>query len=150
MYKEQETLKLRTHQEIQEAYCAQCAKLATYDAVFFPAREPRKKLLQSTKLKPILLGVSSKGVMRVDPKTKEVLDMWEFQVLKNWAYSRRTFVLAFTNKNYPVESNQAKWISELVDFHVDTIMNSEAALSQVIPGSCEEGMSPSTTRSYTA
>ena len=31
--------------------------------------------------------------MRVDPKTKEVLDMWEFQVLKNWAYSRRTFVL---------------------------------------------------------
>lgn len=38
MYKEQETLKLRTHQEIQEAYCAQCAKLATYDAVFFPAR----------------------------------------------------------------------------------------------------------------
>ena len=32
---------------------------------------------------------------------------------------------AFTNKNYPVESNQAKWISELVDFHVDTIMNSE-------------------------
>jgi len=113
-------------------------------------QEPRKKLLQSTKLKPILLGVSSKGVMRVDPKTKEVLDMWEFQVLKNWAYSRRTFVLAFTNKNYPVESNQAKWISELVDFHVDTIMNSEAALSQVIPGSCEEGMSPSTTRSYTA
>ena len=45
------------------------------------------------KLKPILLGVSSKGILRVDPKTKEVLDMWDYQVLKNWAYSRKTFVL---------------------------------------------------------
>ena len=45
------------------------------------------------KLKPILLGVNSKGILRVDPKTKEVLDMWDYQVLKNWAYSRKTFVL---------------------------------------------------------
>ena len=45
------------------------------------------------KLKPILLGVSSKGILRVDPKTKELLDMWDFQVLRNWAYSRKTFVL---------------------------------------------------------
>ena len=38
MYTEQENLKNRTHQEIQEAYAAHCAKLATYDAIFFPAR----------------------------------------------------------------------------------------------------------------
>ena len=29
---------------------------------------------------------------------------------------------AFNNKNYPVESNQAKWISELVDFFVESIV----------------------------
>ena len=51
------------------------------------------------KLKPILLGVSSKGILRVDPKTKEVLDMWDFQVLKNWAYSRKTFVLVSVGRN---------------------------------------------------
>ena len=50
-------------------------------------------MLQSTKLKPIILGVGSQGIMRVDPKTKEVLDHWDFQVLRNWAYSRKTFVL---------------------------------------------------------
>ena len=51
------------------------------------------------KLKPILLGVSSKGILRIDPKTKEVLDMWDFQVLKNWAYSRKTFVLVSVGRS---------------------------------------------------
>lgn len=56
-------------------------------------QEPRKKLLQSTKLKPIIIGVGPQGVLRVDPKTKEVLDTWSYSVLRNWAYSKRTFVL---------------------------------------------------------
>ena len=51
-----------------------------------------EELLHSTKLKPILVGVSSKGVLRVDQRTKEVLDMWEYQVLKNWTNAKRTFV----------------------------------------------------------
>ena len=29
---------------------------------------------------------------------------------------------AFTNKSFPVESNQAKWISLLVDFFVNSIV----------------------------
>ena len=32
------------------------------------------------------------------------------------------------NKNYPVESNQAKWLSELVDFHVDSIVSSAVSV----------------------
>lgn len=121
MYKEQEILKMKNHKDIKAAYNLHCSKLSTYDAVFFPAREPRKKLLQSTKLKPIIIGVGSQGVLRVDPKTKEVLDTWHYSCLRNWAYSKRTFVLAFANKNYPVESNQAKWICQLIDFHVDML-----------------------------
>ena len=50
-------------------------------------------MLQSTKLKPIIIGVGPQGVLRVDPKTKEVLDTWSYSVLRNWAYSKRTFVL---------------------------------------------------------
>ena len=30
---------------------------------------------------------------------------------------------AFTDKSYPVESNQAKWISMIVDFFVDSIIS---------------------------
>ena len=42
-------------------------------------------LLQNTKLKPVLIGVSKKGISRVDYKTKEQLDLWDYhdQVLKN-------------------------------------------------------------------
>jgi hypothetical protein len=57
-------------------------------------QEPRKKLLQSTKLKPT--GVGPQGVLQVDQKTKEVLDTWSYYVLRNWAYSKRTFVLVST------------------------------------------------------
>ena len=35
------------------------------------------------------------------------------------------------NKNYPVESNQAKWLSELVDFHVDSIVSSAVSVLHV-------------------
>lgn len=136
MYKEQENLKLHSHKEIQQAYINHCAKICSPDSVFFPAREPRKKLLQSTKLKPIMIGVSYKGIMRMDPKTKDILDTWDFQVLKNWAYSRRTFVLAFAHKNYPVESNQAKWMSTLVDHHVDCLVSHTNELSQIISEHC--------------
>lgn len=122
MYKEQEKIKSKSHSDIQKSYVQYCNSLPTSQTLFFPVREPRRRLLQSARLKPVLLGVNKRGIMRVCPKTKEVLDSWEYQVLKNWAYSRRTFVLAFNNKNYPVESNQAKWISELVDFFVESIV----------------------------
>ena len=56
-------------------------------------QEARKRLLQSARLRPILFGVNKHGISRVCPKSKEVLEFWEYQVLKNWAYSRRTFVL---------------------------------------------------------
>ncbi len=49
--------------------------------------------MQSTKLKPIIFGVGPQGILRVDPKTKELLGFWDYNVLKNWAYSKRTFVL---------------------------------------------------------
>ena len=57
------------------------------------------------------LGVNKEGVMRIDIKTKEVdtkvlsmmsfvmmshskvLDMWEYRVLKNWAFTTNTFML---------------------------------------------------------
>ena len=38
MYKEQETLKGKSHSEVHEAYSNHCAKLATHNAIFFPAR----------------------------------------------------------------------------------------------------------------
>ena len=43
-----------------------------------------------------------------------------------------------------MESNQAKWISELVDFHVNSIMNSEVSQTEEGKGG-EEGRGGSQT-----
>lgn len=41
----------------------------------------------------MLFGIGPAGILRMDLKTKEVLGFWHYNVLKNWAYSKRTFVL---------------------------------------------------------
>ena len=38
---------------------------------------------------------------------------------------------AFRDKNFPVESNQSKWISMLVDFFVDALVLSSTATQTV-------------------
>ena len=42
MYKEQEILKMKSHKDIKAAYNTYCAKLPSYDCVFFPARVSSK------------------------------------------------------------------------------------------------------------
>jgi hypothetical protein len=93
LYKEQEKIKSKHQSDVQKFYIKYCCSLPTNGTIMFPVREPRRKIFQSTKLRPVLLGINEKGIMRVCPKSKEVLDFWEYQVLKNWAYSRRTFVI---------------------------------------------------------
>ena len=47
-----------------------------------------------------------------------------------WEGALRYFIIplqAFNDKSYAVESNQARWISELVDFFVDSIVHSSVS-----------------------
>lgn len=45
------------------------------------------------KLVPRLLGVTKDSVMRVDEKTKEVLQEWPLTTVKRWAASPKSFTL---------------------------------------------------------
>jgi hypothetical protein len=123
--KEQQMLKGYSRRQAQDSYIYDFCELPTYKAVFFPVKEPRKRFFQNTKLMPMLLGVCKTGVMRVDPKSKEVLDFWEYRIVKNWAYTTNTFLLAFDKQNYPVQTNQGKWINSLVEFFVSAIVRKD-------------------------
>lgn len=47
---------------------------------------------------PRLLGVNKECVMRVDEKTKEVLQEWPLEQVRRWAASPKTFTLvSFTS-----------------------------------------------------
>ena len=92
---------------------------------------------------PVLIGMNKEGVVRADFKTKEVdndiynekyvvqhyivfwnqiLDVWPYQVLKNWGYTEHTFVLEFDDRTYPVKTSQGRWMNAMVDFYIETIL----------------------------
>lgn len=48
------------------------------------------------KLVPRLLGITKDSVMRVDEKTKEVLQEWPLTTVKRWAASPKSFTLVRT------------------------------------------------------
>lgn len=45
------------------------------------------------KLVPRLLGITKESVMRVDEKTKEVIQEWSLTNIKRWAASPKSFTL---------------------------------------------------------
>lgn len=45
------------------------------------------------KLVPRLLGITKENVMRVDEKTKEVMQEWSLTNIKRWAASPKSFTL---------------------------------------------------------
>lgn len=45
------------------------------------------------KLVPRLLGITKESVMRVDEKTKEVVQEWPLTTVKRWAASPKSFTL---------------------------------------------------------
>lgn len=48
------------------------------------------------KLVPRLLGITKESVMRVDEKTKEVIQEWNLTNIKRWAASPKSFTLVST------------------------------------------------------
>lgn len=56
------------------------------------------------KLVPRLLGITKECVMRVDEKTKEVIQEWSLTNIKRWAASPKSFTLVGTSPGPPPRS----------------------------------------------
>lgn len=56
----------------------------------------QEKMKGKNKLVPRLLGITKDSVMRVDEKTKEVLQEWPLTTVKRWAASPKSFTLVGT------------------------------------------------------
>lgn len=64
------------------------------------------------KLVPRLLGITKDSVMRVDEKTKEVLQEWPLTTVKRWAASPKSFTLVrpgMGEEEMPQGLCDAKW-----------------------------------------
>lgn len=54
------------------------------------------------KLVPRLLGITKESVMRVDEKTKDVVQEWPLTTVKRWAASPKSFTLVLCDSLHPV------------------------------------------------
>lgn len=53
----------------------------------------QEKMKSKNKLVPRLLGITKESVMRVDEKTKDVVQEWPLTTVKRWAASPKSFTL---------------------------------------------------------
>lgn len=66
------------------------------------------------KLVPRLLGITKESVMRVDEKTKDVVQEWPLTTVKRWAASPKSFTLVLTQHTcsyrHTLISRWFKWL----------------------------------------
>ncbi|CAI8054447.1 Talin-2, partial [Geodia barretti] len=124
IYAEHQKLKGYTRLQAQDSYISTTCASPAYNTVFFHCQEAKRKILriQNTKLGPVLIGIGKDGAIRADFKTKEILDVWPYKVLKNWGYTENTFILEFDDRTYPLKTPQGRWMNALVDFHIESIL----------------------------
>lgn len=67
------------------------------------------------KLVPRLLGITKESVMRVDEKTKEVIQEWNLTNIKRWAASPKSFTLV----SFAVEKMSPNLSSPVILFQTD-------------------------------
>ncbi|KAM3927462.1 talin-2 isoform 1-T1 [Leptodactylus fuscus] len=111
-----------TEIEAKVKYVKLARSLRTYGVSFFLVKE---KMKSKNKLVPRLLGITKDSVMRVDEKTKEVLQEWPLTTVKRWAASPKSFTLDFgeyQESYYSVQTTEGEQISQLIAGYIDIIL----------------------------
>uniref|UniRef100_A0A672PCW5 Talin-2-like n=1 Tax=Sinocyclocheilus grahami TaxID=75366 RepID=A0A672PCW5_SINGR len=96
--------------------------LRTYGVSFFLVKE---KMKSKNKLVLRLLGITKESVMRVDEKTKDVVQEWPLTTVKRWAASPKSFTLDFgeyQESYYSVQTTEGEQISQLIAGYIDIIL----------------------------
>ncbi|XP_064421922.1 talin-2 [Latimeria chalumnae] len=108
--------------EAKVKYVKLARSLRTYGVSFFLVKE---KMKGKNKLVPRLLGITKDSVLRVDEKTKEVMQEWPLTTVKRWAASPKSFTLDFgeyQESYYSVQTTEGEQISQLIAGYIDIIL----------------------------
>ncbi|XP_053502228.1 talin-1 [Ictalurus furcatus] len=111
-----------TEIEAKVSYVKLARSLKTYGVSFFLVKE---KMKGKNKLVPRLLGITKECVMRVDEKTKEVMQEWSLTNIKRWAASPKSFTLDFGDYQdgyYSVQTTEGEQIAQLIAGYIDIIL----------------------------
>uniref|UniRef100_A0A5F9CM20 Talin 1 n=1 Tax=Oryctolagus cuniculus TaxID=9986 RepID=A0A5F9CM20_RABIT len=125
--------------EAKVRYVKLARSLKTYGVSFFLVKE---KMKGKNKLVPRLLGITKECVMRVDEKTKEVIQEWNLTNIKRWAASPKSFTLDFGDYQdgyYSVQTTEGEQIAQLIAGYIDIILKKTSA-QQALTGTINSSM----------
>ncbi|XP_041082285.1 talin-2 isoform X1 [Polyodon spathula] len=111
-----------TEIEAKVKYVKLARSLRTYGVSFFLVKE---KMKSKNKLVPRLLGITKDSVMRVEERTKDVVQEWPLTTVKRWAASPKSFTLDFgeyQESYYSVQTTEGEQISQLIAGYIDIIL----------------------------
>ncbi|CAB1323173.1 unnamed protein product, partial [Coregonus sp. 'balchen'] len=98
-----------TEIESKVKYVKLARSLPTYGVSFFLVKE---KLKSKNKLVPRLLGITKESVMRVEEKTKDVVQEWPLTTVKRWAASPKSFTLKQSKDRFGLEGDEESTMLE--------------------------------------
>lgn len=104
------------------SYTKKARSLKTYGVTFFLVKE---KMKGKNKLVPRLLGVTKDSVLRLDEKTKEILQTWPLTTVRRWGASPNTFTLDFgdyADQYYSVQTSEGEQIQQIIAGYIDIIL----------------------------
>uniref|UniRef100_H3CSI7 Talin 2a n=1 Tax=Tetraodon nigroviridis TaxID=99883 RepID=H3CSI7_TETNG len=107
-----------TEIEAKVKYVKLARSLRTYGVSFFLVKE---KMKSKNKLVPRLLGITKESVMRVDERTKDVVQEWPLTTVKRWAASPKDFG-EYQESYYSVQTTEGEQISQLIAGYIDIIL----------------------------
>ncbi|XP_053719450.1 talin-1 isoform X2 [Synchiropus splendidus] len=122
IFQAHKTYQNMTEIEAKVSYVKLARSLKTYGVSFFLVKE---KMKGKNKLVPRLLGITKESVMRVDEKTKEVIQEWNLTNIKRWAASPKSFTLDFGDYQdgyYSVQTTEGEQIAQLIAGYIDIIL----------------------------
>ncbi|KAG7280056.1 hypothetical protein CRUP_030512 [Coryphaenoides rupestris] len=98
-----------TEIEAKVKYVKLARSLQTYGVSFFLVKE---KMKSKNKLVPRLLGITKESVMRVEEKTKDVVQEWPLTTVKRWAASPKSFTLKQSKDRFGLEGDEESTMLE--------------------------------------
>jgi talin len=117
----------RTEVEAKAEYVRLARSLKTYGITFFLLKE---KEVGKNKLVPRLLGITKENIVRVDEKTKKIIETWPLTSVKKWCATPNAFHLDFGDygrSNYIGKTDEGEQIAQLVSGYIDIILKKKAA-----------------------
>lgn len=113
--------------EAKDLYTRTVRALPTYGVTFFLVKE---EMRGKSKLVPRILGVTKESILRLDERSKEIIQTWPLTSVRRWGASPHTFTLDFGDYSdcyYSVQTTEAEQILQLISGYIDIIMKKKEA-----------------------